>query len=72
MDDVALDHQVFVNEVGGKGIVGVNAADFGGSQDNDIGAFGLQEIPDTPLIGQVQLGMRAGDDVRLAARFQLT
>jgi hypothetical protein len=38
VDDIGLDHQVFVDELRRIGVVGVDAADLGRGEDDDVGA----------------------------------
>jgi len=64
-DHVGLDHEVLVNEVGGVGGVGVDAADLGRSQVDLIGLLCRKEAAHGGLVGQVELGVGAGDDVAL-------
>ena len=60
MDDVAFDHQVFVDEIRRIAVVGVDAPHLCRRKDHDIRLFRLHEIPDCRLRRQVQFGMRAG------------
>ena len=72
VDHVGLHHQVVVDEVGRVDVVGVDAADAGGSQVDLVGALGGKEGAHGGLVGQVQLGVGAGENVagRLALREQ--
>ena len=56
MDDVGLDRQIVVNEIGGEGVVGVNAADLGGGEDDGVGPVLLQPNFDGDLIAQIDDG----------------
>ena len=56
MDDIRLDHQVVVDEVGGIAVVCQNPTHLGGGKDHHVGALGLHKRPHCGLIGQVQLG----------------
>ena len=53
VDYIALDHQVFVNEISWISVVGMDAADLGGGKNNHIGPLGLHEIAHRQLAGQV-------------------
>lgn len=70
MDDVVLDSEVFVNEVGAVGVVGVNAADFCGGHEDVVGFLGFEEVEYGALIKKVELLPCAGDEVGIAARLQ--
>ena len=52
-NDVGLDHQVLVDELGRVGVVGVDAADFGGSQVHLGGLFLGKESLHGGLVGEV-------------------
>ena len=39
VDDVRLDHQIVVEEVGRIGVVGEDAADLGGGEDDGVWPF---------------------------------
>ena len=71
MDDIRLDHQVFVYEISGIAIVGEDAAHLCCGQNDHVRTLCLHKVPHCRLIGQVQLGMGSGDDVRLATRAKL-
>ncbi len=66
VNHVGLHHQVLVDELGRVGVVGVDAADFGGGQVHLGGLFLCKEGLHGGLVGQVQLRMGAGDKVGLA------
>ena len=63
LDDVGFDHQVFVDELRRVGVVGVDAADLGSGEVDLFGLFGSKEGVDGSLVGQIKLGVGAGDDV---------
>ncbi len=63
VDDIGFHHQILVNELCRIGVVGVNATDLGGGQVDLIGFFGFEEGAHGGLVGEVQLGVGAGDDV---------
>ncbi len=62
VDDVGLDHQVFVDELGGIGVVGVDAADLGRREVNLVRALGEEELVNAPLVDQIEFRMGARDD----------
>ena len=62
--------KVLVDEFGRVGVVGVNAAYLGCGQIDLRGFFFLEKGAHGGLAGQVQLGMGAGDHVRLALLLQ--
>src|SRR5450830_1511801 len=70
MDDVGLHHQVLVNELGQIGVVGMNAAYFGGGQIHLVWLFGFKKCLNSGLVGEVELRMGAGDDAGLALLLQ--
>jgi len=53
MDNVALKHQVFVDEVGRVSVIGVNATHLGGTKIHFIYALGGKEIGDGGLVTQI-------------------
>jgi hypothetical protein len=53
MNDICLDCQVVVNEIGGEGIIGINPADLGGGKDDSIRTILLQPDFDTHLMAQI-------------------
>jgi hypothetical protein len=67
VDDVHLDHQVLVDELGRIAVVGVDAADLGRSDINPTRLLGGKEGVDGPLVGQIQLSVGPGDDMLDAA-----
>ena len=72
LDDVGLDHQVVVDEVGRVGVVGVDATDLGGSEVDLIGPLGFKERAHGGLLGQVQFRMGAGHDALIPLLLQAT
>jgi hypothetical protein len=60
VDDVGGDHEVLVDEVGGVGGVGEDAADLGGGEDHVLGALGGEEGVDGVGVAQVELGCGCG------------
>ena len=50
VEDVILDGEVFVNEIGAVRVVGVDATYSGGGQKDVVGLFGLKEVEGGALI----------------------
>lgn len=71
IDDVGLDHEVFVDEFGGVGVVGVDAADFGCGEVDLIGFFLGEEGANGSLIGEIELGMGTRNDIGVALGLEL-
>src|SRR3546814_11847853 len=67
VDDVRLDHQVVVEELGGAGVVGVDPADPRGGEDDIFRAFGAEEAVDRQAVRTVRLGMATLEDAFLTA-----
>ena len=65
VDHVRLDHQVLVEELGGIGVVGVDAPHLRRGQDHHVGLRLGEEGAHRALVGQVQLRAAAGEDLRL-------
>ena len=63
MDDIGLDHEVVVDEFGRIGGVGMDAADLGGGQVDLVGPCCGQEGAHGGLVGEVELGVGAGDEL---------
>jgi len=66
MDDVGLDHEVFVDELSPVGAVGTYAADFGRGQHHVIWFFPVKIILHIFLPDEVQLCVGFSDDVCVA------
>ncbi|MDT4839327.1 hypothetical protein FQZ97_731150 [compost metagenome] len=62
VDHVGFHHQVLVDEVGGVGVVGVDAADLGRGQIHLLRFDLREEGAHGGLVGQVEFGVGAGDD----------
>lgn len=58
-----MDLEVDGDEVGWVGIVGVDAAYFGGGEDDDVGFVGGEEILDVGLVGEVEVGVGFEEEV---------
>ena len=68
VDDVHLDGQVLLDEFVGVLPVRQDAAHAGGGQDHGLAAgAGPEEVSRLALVGQVELGLAAGEDVLVAA-----
>ena len=70
MDDVHLQDHVVVHEVGQRALVGHNAAHLGGCQEHVLGLLLCEEGLHLVLTGEVQLPVRAGDDIGVALPLQ--
>ena len=71
VDDVGLDHEVVADEVGRVGVVGEDAADFGGGEEDMLGLFGGEELVDGGGVDEIELSAGAGDEVGVAQPLQL-
>ncbi|GBE48596.1 hypothetical protein BMS3Bbin12_01776 [bacterium BMS3Bbin12] len=63
VDDVGLDEQVVANELGGPGVVGEDAADLGGDEEDVLGADFFEKGVYRRLVGEVEFGVGPGDEV---------
>jgi hypothetical protein len=70
MDQVGLDHQVLVDELGAQGVVGVDAADPGRRDEDEVGLFPGEKGLRGGLVQQVQFRAGAGEDVAVAGLLQ--
>ena len=70
MDDVHLQNHVVVHEVGQRALVGHDAAHLGGCQEHVLGTLLCEEGLHLVLTGEVQLPVRAGDDIGVALPLQ--
>ena len=59
MDDIVLYLQVLEDEVRWEGIIGIDAADFCGSQNHDIRPFLGKKISDSMAVEQIQIRVRS-------------
>ena len=66
MDDIHLEDDVLVHEVGGGGVVGDNASYLGGGEENVFRFLGGKESLDVGLTGEVELRVRTRYDVMVA------
>jgi len=67
VNDVALHHQVVVNELRRVGVIGPNTPHPGGSQDHHIRPLSLHEVAHGRLFQQVQFGACASEDLQVLA-----
>lgn len=63
VDDIGLDLEVDRDEFGRVGVVGVDAADLGGGEDDVAGAVAGEEVVDGGLAGEVEVGVGAEEEV---------
>ena len=63
VDGVLSDGQILEHELGWIRVVGVDAADSGGRDDNDIRLFRCVEIADGLLVGEIEFAADAGGDI---------
>ena len=63
MDDVRLDHEVFVQELPAVNIIGMYATNFGRSEVDMVRLLGFKKGLHRCLVGQVQFTPGAGNDV---------
>ena len=66
LDHVGLDDEVVADEVGGVGVVGEDAADPGGGENDVLGPLLLEEAGDRGGVEEVELGVGAGEEVGVA------
>jgi hypothetical protein len=65
-----VDHHVVVDELGGPGGVGHDAADGAGDEDDVLRPVGREPAVNRGLVAEVKLVPRGGEDVREPARLQ--
>ena len=70
MEDVCLNQQIFSEKFGREGVVGVNASDLRGCQEDILRALLLKKPSGVFGIRQVQLGMSAGEQIVKPLRLQ--
>ena len=66
VDDICLDLEVNADEVGRVCVVGMDATNFGGCQDDELGPLGSKEGFNIILTGEVEFQVGAEDKVREA------
>ena len=71
VDDVGLNGQVAADEVGRVGVVGVNTTHLGGGEEDVVGLLLGKEGVGGVFVGEVELGMGAGDEVAVAVGVQV-
>ena len=67
---VGLDRQVVVDEVRREAVVGHDAAHLGGSQKDEFRPLELEKGLRRALVGQIEFGARAQDQVGVSGRLQ--
>ena len=67
---MCLNHQIFSEKFGREGVVGVNASDLRGCQEDILRALLLKKPSGGLGIRQVQLGMSAGEQIVKPLRLQ--
>lgn len=67
VDDVGLDHQIFVDKLRRVGVVGMDAADSGRGEIDLVGLFFFEEFLDSGLVGEIELAVGACDEVECLA-----
>ena len=70
MEDVVLNGEILVDEVGAVGVVGMDAADTGGGHEDVVGLFGLEEVEGGALVEQVELLPGTNKEIGVAGRLQ--
>ena len=70
MNHIILDRQIFPDKLGRIGIVGNDAAHFGGGKEYVRRAFSLKKPPGGSRISQVQIRMATRDDIGVSASRQ--
>ena len=68
VDDVGLDHQVFVEELSRKRVVGVDAADLGGGEKHDIGLALADPGANLRLLAQIRRAAFDRQDLAILGR----
>jgi len=71
VDKVGLNHQVVVEEFGPVGVVGVDAADFGGGEEDVVGLLLGEEVVDGGLVAQVEFAAGTEQQVGVATGGEL-
>jgi hypothetical protein len=67
MYDVCLHHQVLVDEFSSISIVGMDAPDFRSSQKDLFWLFMIEKLGNSRLVGEIELCMRASQQVQVAS-----
>src|SRR6266508_6676730 len=70
--DVRRDHQVLIDELRRVRVVGKNAANLSCGEEDMLGTFLFEELPNGHLIDQIELGMASYDNIRVTASSQPT
>ena len=72
MNQIILDLEVLVEKRGGLSIIGLNAADFCGSEKNVLRTFERVKLTHCHAIKQIEFSSRAPDEITKALRLQLS
>ena len=62
VDNVGLDGEVVVNEFGGVEGVSEDSTDFGGGEEDEVGAVGGEEVVGLGLVAEVELSVGGGKE----------
>lgn len=65
-DEVGFDREIVANEISREFVIGQDAADAGGGDEDVLGSFEGKERLGGLRVGQVEFGVRAGDEVCVA------
>ena len=65
LDHIALDGEVHVDHLGREGLVAMNPSRHRRSQEHVLGLLAAEELTRGSLVGQLQLPVRACDDIRI-------
>ena len=66
MNNIVLDHQVFINELGTVSIIRHNSTHLGGCIDYILGFFLAEEIFDGFLVGEVVFWIGGENEIGVA------
>ena len=72
MHDGAVDHQVVVDELGGSGAVGHDAADRACDQVHVLRAIGAEPVVHRCLVAEIELVSSREEDVLVSTRLEAT
>jgi hypothetical protein len=72
VDEVVLNLEILVKELGRLGVVRLNAANFCGRHEYHLGAFRFVKGGDRTCVQQVQLGMGPPDQLRESLSLQFS
>ena len=72
INHVGLDSQIVTNEFGGIDVIRVDAANFGGGQNDMVGPFLSKESIGSRLIREVEFAVRADREICVTVTTQST